>query len=392
MNYHSQQLLSYPSTRENKEDCFLEYLNETGVDFEGNSSTLTDVESLDCNELLCDEEDIECWKRQSLCQGENSAYSHPSDLQNLSQDSLISLQGYDITEDETSHLCSLSWLSSLNDELKEYYFNMVRVQQREIQVRRMLFNQPSENAVNPSFLSERHLLIEWLHDMCMELSLTPETFHTATFLMEFFSMKQKLEPSFLQVLAYACIIVAGKLEETEQNVPRVEELVCISRGSISSKAVTTMERILLEVLDWKVVTCNAVHFLRFYISQWCNLYVQNCKDSCSTQQIRCMGEKALYFINRAIMDTNVAFHSPSSIAACALYVVLLSLNGEKFLNESFSLGILSTDRLYFFGEFIGENFDVLQNWLAYEKLYEETSCSLIRTCSPTSIQQMFYTA
>ncbi|GJD10381.1 Cyclin-A2 [Galdieria sulphuraria] len=236
-------------------------------------------------------------------------------------------------------------------------------------------------------MAYRPLLLEWICDVCMELELTPETLHTAVYLLDSFMFKQKLGYPFLQVLSCACILVAGKQEEREENVPGAEELVYLCRQSFSCETLVTMEKILLEVLEWNILTCNVIHFIRFFLFQWC----QQCNDKLqkSTYGIKsqAIGELALYLANRAMIDKNCFLCSPSCLAAASVYCVLFGLFGEPFVEDACSLHILWTDDNNFFGEYISKQVELFQPWFV-EKQLSQTATTPIRLCSPTSIQEM----
>lgn len=168
------------------------------------------TESFDCNEMLHKPEEgapqvsSPVWDH-STCRDE-----YFTDPHNLSEESLLSLH-YSYGLEDSSNISYLyAWLSSLDQETEEHYYSMTRIQLREMHLREKIFMQKPEEAVNPNYMTYRHFLVEWISDVCMELVLTPETLHTAVYLLDSFMSKQKLDHHFLQALSCACILVAGK--------------------------------------------------------------------------------------------------------------------------------------------------------------------------------------
>ncbi|GJQ11442.1 hypothetical protein GpartN1_g3233.t1 [Galdieria partita] len=367
---------------------------EESVEFETETSMISQTtESFDCNELLCkpEEETSQFSTPQWTHIGFREVEEHSADSHNLSEESLLSFHYSSISEDSRNSSNLSSWLFHLDEETEEHYLSMTRIELRERYLREKMSLQKAEEALNPNYMACRPLLLEWICDICVELELTPETLHTAVYLLDSFMFKQKLDYQFLQALSCACILVAGKItgkqEEREQNVPRVEELVYLCRQSFSSETLIIMEKILLEVLEWNILTCHSIHFLRFFLFQWCRQCSDILQKKTYSMKSQAIGELALYLVNRAMIDKNCFGCSPSCLAATSVYCSLFCLFGEPFLEDACHLHILLADHSYFFGECISKQVELFQPWYL-EKQFPQTTRAPIRQCSPTCIQEM----
>ena len=86
----------------------------------------------------------------------------------------------------------------------------------------------------------------------------------------------------LNLLALVCLLLASKLEEKEQKVPKLSELNNIINNQYPLSDFTALEIMVLKFFDWKIIIPTAANFIEYYI---CDLITLN---DYNNYLIRCM--------------------------------------------------------------------------------------------------------
>lgn len=116
---------------------------------------------------------------------------------------------------------------------------------------------------NISYLNDRHVLVEWMIDVCNVFGFVPTTLHTAVRHVDWFMSKRKIPQTVWQLCAVACVFIAAKCEEQAEVVPLLSELQQVCGNAYDAEVVKRMEVLVLEVLEWDPIDRGAIHFLFF---------------------------------------------------------------------------------------------------------------------------------
>jgi hypothetical protein len=122
--------------------------------------------------------------------------------------------------------------------------------------------------------NERDEMIAYLLEICdrEDMSLSIETFSLATSLVDRFLCNFKVKSKYLECLAIACLYIACKVKEEDENVSVTSEFLldCDCKCSISE--LLRMEQMVLTKFEWSVNDPTAVDFLYIYYALLVNQY------------------------------------------------------------------------------------------------------------------------
>ena len=115
-------------------------------------------------------------------------------------------------------------------------------------------------------INERAKLIEFARTLCSERMLARTTLHLACFVIDRFMDVFMVAQERLKLFVTVCVLLAAKLEDRGDNIPRWAELKpYLESGLNDPKELATFELMILNALRWKVNIPTAASFLEYYI-------------------------------------------------------------------------------------------------------------------------------
>ena len=105
----------------------------------------------------------------------------------------------------------------------------------------------------------RTVLLEWLNEVATEYKMQTSTYFLAVRLLDRILKLLPMRRSKCQLLGCACLMIAAKLEEVE--CPTAESWVFLSDNSFSMEALTAMENVVLQALDFRISVHTSYYFM-----------------------------------------------------------------------------------------------------------------------------------
>jgi len=143
-------------------------------------------------------------------------------------------------------------------------FNYVHKKMRKkeiLQLQKRSFRAHSDNGYQLCRLT----IVDWISQVGIVCSLKNLTIHSAVAFLDNFIDCVSVDRPRLQLVAAACILVAAKIEEQEDNIPRIAALSHYSGNTISHELVIKMESFILNKLQWELVILTPLNFLEYYL-------------------------------------------------------------------------------------------------------------------------------
>ncbi|XP_067927847.1 cyclin-J-like [Watersipora subatra] len=207
------------------------------------------------------------------------------------------------------------------DIADDYYHTLLGLE-KKIPV--LMFRSPQTESRPP--------LIDWLIMASNFFDLHSSSLHLSIALMDTFLDSFIVDSEQLHLLGLSCIQIAAKFEEREVAIPRVKELLELTKKPYSLKLCMKMELAVLSHLKWQVGIPTVAHFCNYYSSQLIDstdlLLDRPLKpDEVSTVDQLCR-DYLSYLINLPLQDINFRRLRPSVVACAVLAAVrqLVSLS------------------------------------------------------------------
>jgi len=107
--------------------------------------------------------------------------------------------------------------------------------------------------------------VDWVSQVGSVCRLKGITVHSSIAFIDNFMDCSVVVRSRLQLVAAACILIAAKIEEQEDNIPRVAVLNHYSGNTCSYEFIIKMESLILNRLHWELVILTPLNFLEYYL-------------------------------------------------------------------------------------------------------------------------------
>lgn len=146
----------------------------------------------------------------------------------------------------------------------------------------------------------REILVLWMNEVAREWKLVPETLHIAVSLIDKFLTRETISIKEFQLLGASALFTACKYEEVMP--PPVSDFVYVCADAYSSKDIVDMERLLLNVVAFRL------HFRTAYS------YLAEDKDLHKIDK-----QAAVDATNRCIARYDLLKHSPEMLVKGVLH-------------------------------------------------------------------------
>jgi cyclin A len=189
---------------------------------------------------------------------------------------------------------------------------------------RNLFNKEKNSKLNfnPSamYVRYRHLLVEWMAEVCEEYNLPYVICHLSIRYLDEILSRENVAKKNLQLIALCCILIASKYREPEQNIPSVGELNECSDFAYDATRITDMEMVLLKILKWKLEIPIAQDFIMYYVRQPLIFEDDRLKNGglVRTKEHSLLLQYVKFFVELAVSDYSMQSYLPSHVAAATI--------------------------------------------------------------------------
>ncbi|KAJ8247889.1 hypothetical protein GJAV_G00251730 [Gymnothorax javanicus] len=160
----------------------------------------------------------------------------------------------------------------------------------------------------------RALLVDWLIQVHSRFQLLQETLYMTIAIMDRFLQVQPVSRRKLQLVGVTAMLIASKYEETY--APEVGDFVYITDNAFTKAQIREMEMLILRDLDFQLGRPLPLHFLR-----------RASKAGSADAEKHTL---AKYLMELTLMDYDMLHYHPSEIAAAALCLSQLVLDGQKW--------------------------------------------------------------
>lgn len=114
--------------------------------------------------------------------------------------------------------------------------------------------------------SERDEMVAFLLEVCEreDMSLSVETFSLFVHLLDRFLSSYKVKSKYLECLAVACLYIACKVKEEDENIAVTSEFLAECECKCSIGELLRMEQMVLIKFEWNVNDTTAIDFVQIY--------------------------------------------------------------------------------------------------------------------------------
>ena len=113
-------------------------------------------------------------------------------------------------------------------------------------------------------INERHrgVVIEWLSYVSHFFNQSNETLFMCINIMDRYTSKKKISLNIYQLVGISSFLIASKFEDT--NSPPIDKLIYISKYIYTHNDIVSMEKDILEELNFDIFSVSTFHFFSYY--------------------------------------------------------------------------------------------------------------------------------
>ncbi|XP_074958196.1 cyclin-J-like protein [Phalacrocorax aristotelis] len=183
---------------------------------------------------------------------------------------------------------------------------------------------PMYKAQSPQ-IGMRRYFIDLLTVLSNHFNLCPTAQHLAIYLLDLFMDRYDIPVKQLHIISFACLLLASKFEEKEDQVPKLEHLnnlayMCSVNVVLNKKDLLRMEVLLLESFNWNLCLPTPAHYVDYYLSASIGENdLHNGWPITSLTKVKAFLEKYVYyFLSFSVQDHTFLHFRPSLIAAACV--------------------------------------------------------------------------
>ncbi|XP_039831696.1 cyclin-B1-1-like isoform X2 [Panicum virgatum] len=164
--------------------------------------------------------------------------------------------------------------------------------------------------INPHM---RAIVTDWIIEVHQKFELMPETLYLTMYIIDLYLSLQPVLRRELQLVGVSAMLIACKYEEIWG--PEVYELILIADSAYSREQILSMEKGILNRLEWNLTVPTSYMFLVRFIKAACS-GIKTDKE---------MENMVFFFAELSLMQYGLVTHLPSMVAASAVYAARLTL-------------------------------------------------------------------
>ncbi|XP_041992920.1 G2/mitotic-specific cyclin S13-7-like [Salvia splendens] len=199
-------------------------------------------------------------------------------------------------------------------EYVEDMYNFYKQTEQDGRVHDYIDSQPEVNS------KMRGILVDWLIEVHKKFELVPESLYLTINIVDRFLAVKTVPRRELQLVGMSSMLIACKYEEIW--APEVSDFIAISDNAYVREQVLFMEKAILGKLEWYLTVPTAYVFLVRYIKA-------------SVPSDKEMENMVFFYAELGLMSyATIIEHSPSKIAASAVYAARCALNRSPLWTET----------------------------------------------------------
>ncbi|CAL1272210.1 unnamed protein product [Larinioides sclopetarius] len=198
------------------------------------------------------------------------------------------------------------WIGDYAEEIHDYLRHKER--------KRLLFRGQSPQ------LHLRKKMVEWMDTVCQKLKFCTTVQHLAVYLLDIFMDNHTVHCDHLHMVIIGCLIVAVKLEENDNLIPKNSDLNVLLGSKYKLIEFVQMEVSVLNFFNWDALFPTAAHFAEYYA-----LYAVQRSDKHENRPlsnydlVKVYVQKYIdYFLEVTILDPAFINLAPSLVAAACI--------------------------------------------------------------------------
>ena len=180
-----------------------------------------------------------------------------------------------------------------------------------------------------SYIPYRRYLVDWMSDVGEQCDLHTSTVHVSILFLDKLFRSRDVPRSHWQLMATACLSIAAKYEEAEENCPPIPDLLKLTKLRDVGHTSLTFREGEVEVLrhlGWKLRAVPPVHVLGYFLSKGVVFYEDTWQGRALIDKIQKYIKKyADFFCNLTLQEYSFQQYLPTHLAAAILLASRVAL-------------------------------------------------------------------
>lgn len=199
---------------------------------------------------------------------------------------------------------------------------------------RFLFQSPEVN--------HREYLVNRIKIIAEHEGLLRSSLHLAVYLLDYYMDNHKIAAERLQLVADVCLILACKMEEKEDKIPKITEICGAVQKNFDLREYISLECMILRFYDWNIILPTTAHFMEYFIAEAISeddLIINKFDKSAeSFGDLKCHLEGLIFdYLDLTIGDLSLKRCRPSQVAASCILAARKSIRQIPDWNKTLEI-------------------------------------------------------
>ena len=181
---------------------------------------------------------------------------------------------------------------------------------------------PASYAPGASYIPYRRYLVDWMSDVGEQCDLQTTTVHVSILFLDKLFRSRDIPRSHWQLMATACLSIAAKYEEAEENCPSIPDLLRLTKLNVVGHTSLTFREGEVEVLrhlGWKLRAVPPLHVLGYFLSKGVVFLDDTWQGRALIDKIpKYIKKYADFFCNLTLQEYSFQQYLPTHLAAAIL--------------------------------------------------------------------------
>lgn len=116
-------------------------------------------------------------------------------------------------------------------------------------------------------VNHREHLVNCIKFIAESESLGRPSVHLAVYLLDFYMDNHKIAVERLELVAVVCLILACKIEEKEDKIPKITEISGSIQNIFHLNEYVSLECMILTFYNWNIMIPTTAHFIDYFIAK-----------------------------------------------------------------------------------------------------------------------------
>lgn len=198
--------------------------------------------------------------------------------------------------------------------------------------RQMDYVSPASYSPHATYLPYRRYLVDWMSDVGEQCRLHTTTIHVSILFLDKIFRTRDIPRSHWQLLATACLSIAAKYEEAEEDCPTIPDLLRLTKLCAvghTSLSFREGEVEALRHLGWRLRAVPPLHVIGFFIAKGVTFVNDTWQGRGLIDKIpKYVKKYAEFFCNLSLQEYSFQQYLPTHLAAAILYASRVALQIE----------------------------------------------------------------